>query len=95
MTTDGTNGSCTLSAADATGTLTYTPNAGYTGADSCILSLTDGDGDDPADTDTATIDITVNAADDITLPGGSSSMDLWSLSLLGSLPLLMRRRRRS
>jgi hypothetical protein len=31
----------------------------------------------------------------ITLPGGSSSMDLWSLSLLGSLPLLMRRRRRS
>ncbi|MCL4790682.1 MAG: hypothetical protein KJ040_01365 [Gammaproteobacteria bacterium] len=91
VTTPGTNGDCTLSAANATGTVTYTPDAGYTGADSCVLTLTDGDGD----TDTATISITVNAADDIRLPGGSSSMDLWSLSLLGSLPLLMRRRRRS
>ncbi|MCB1597667.1 MAG: hypothetical protein KDI87_08140, partial [Gammaproteobacteria bacterium] len=62
-----------------------------TGADSCVLTLTDGDGD----TDTATISVTVNSADEIKLPGGSSSMDLWSLSLLGSLPLLLRRRRRS
>jgi hypothetical protein len=59
--------------------------------DSCVLTLTDGDGS----ADTATINVTVNAEDSITLPGGSSSMDLWSLSLLGSLPLLMRRRRRS
>ncbi len=91
VTTDGDNGSCTLSAANATGTLTYTPDAGYTGDDECVVTLTDGDGQ----TDTATIDVTVNAEDEITLPGGSSSMDLWSLSLLGSLPLLMRRRRRS
>jgi hypothetical protein len=91
VTTDGTNGSCTLSAANATGTVTYTPDAGYTGTDSCELTLTDGNGD----TDTATINVTVEAEDEITLPGGSSSMDLLSLSLLGSLPLLMRRRRRS
>ena len=91
VTTNGTNGSCALSAANATGTVIYTPNAGYTGADSCVLTLTDGDGD----TDTATINVTVNAVASITLPGGSSSMDLWSLSLLGSLPLLLRRRRRS
>jgi hypothetical protein len=91
VTTDGDNGNCTLSAANATGTLTYTPDAGYTGDDECVVTLTDGDGQ----TDTATITVTVNAEDEITLPGGSSSMDLWSLSLLGSLPLLMRRRRRS
>ena len=90
VTTDGANGNCTLSAANATGTLTYTPDAAYTGPDECVLTLTDGDGD----ADTATISVTVNAEDDIKLPGGSSSMDLWSLSLLGSLPLLMRRRRR-
>jgi hypothetical protein len=91
VTTDGDHGNCTLSAPNATGTLTYTPDAGYTGPDECVLTLTDLDGD----ADTATVDITVNAEDEITLPGGSSSMDLWSLSLLGSLPLLMRRRRRS
>jgi hypothetical protein len=91
VTTNGTNGSCAVSPGDATGTVIYTPTAGYTGADTCVLTLTDGD----ADTDTATINITVSAVDSIKLPGGSSSMDLWSLSLLGSLPLLMRRRRRS
>ena len=90
VTTDGTNGSCALSAANATGTVTYTPDAGYTGTDSCVVTLTDGDGD----ADTATINVTVEAEDEITLPGGSSSMDLLSLSLLGSLPLLLRRRRR-
>jgi hypothetical protein len=90
VTDDGDHGSCTLSAANATGTVTYTPEAGYTGADTCTLTLTDGDGD----ADTATINVTVEAEDEPTLPGGSSSMDLWSLSLLGSLPLLMRRRRR-
>ena len=56
VTANGVHGSCTLSAANATGTVTYTPNAYYTGADSCVLTLTDGDGD----TDTGTISITVN-----------------------------------
>jgi hypothetical protein len=90
VTTNGTHGDCTLSAANATGTVTYTPDAGYTGPDSCVVTLTDGDGD----ADPATITVTVAAEDEITLPGGSSSMDLLSLSLLGGLPLLMRRRRR-
>jgi hypothetical protein len=88
VTTDGDHGSCALSAANATGTVTYTPEAGYTGPDSCVLTLTDGDGD----ADTATISVTVNGKSG---GGGSSAMDLLSLSLLGSLPLLMRRRRRS
>jgi hypothetical protein len=90
--TDGANGNCVVSApGNGDSTVIYTPDPGYTGADSCVVTLTDGDLD-PVD---ATISITVNAEDEITLPGGSSSMDLWSLSLLGSLPLLMRRRRRS
>ena len=91
VTTVAAHGSCVVSPGNATGTVIYTPNAGYTGADSCVLTLTDGD----LDIDTGTISVTVNAVDSIKLPGGSSSMDLWSLSLLGSLPLLMRRRRRS
>ena len=89
VTTVAAHGSCVVSPGNATGTVIYTPNAGYTGADSCVLTLTDGD----LDIDTGTISVTVNAVDSIKLPGGSSSMDLWSLSLLGSLPLLMRRRR--
>ncbi len=89
VTTNGAHGSCVVSPGNATGTVIYTPAAGYAGADSCVLTLTDGDGDP----DTATISVTVNADETIKLPGGSSSMDLWSLSLLGSLPLLMRRRR--
>ena len=35
--------------------MTYSPNAGYIGNDSCVLTLADGDGD----VDTATIQITV------------------------------------
>jgi hypothetical protein len=94
VTDDGDHGSCVVTPGDATGTVVYTPVTGYTGGDTCVLTLTDSD----ADSDTATIDITVSEEEEeveITLPGGSSSMDLWSLSLLGSLPLLMRRRRRS
>lgn len=93
VTTNGTNGSCALSAANATGTVIYTPTAAYTGADSCVLTLTDGDGD----TDTATISVTVNAAgggggSGAYLPGGSA-VDPWSLSLLAGLLLLRRKRR--
>ena len=63
------------------------------GDDSCVVRLTDGDGD----SDDGTFNFTVEAVDDggdgIKLPGGSSSLDLWSLTLLGALPLLRRRRR--
>ncbi|MCB1597338.1 MAG: GlyGly-CTERM sorting domain-containing protein, partial [Gammaproteobacteria bacterium] len=92
VTTNGTHGSCALSAANATGTVTYTPDAGYTGADSCVLTLTDGDGD----TDTATISVTVSAVgggtgSGVSLPGGGA-VDPWSLSLLAGLLLLRRKR---
>jgi hypothetical protein len=95
--TAATNGTCVATlASNGTGTVVYTPTDGYTGSDTCSVRLTDLDGNNPdAAASNATITVTVNAADSITLPGGSSSMDLWSLSLLGSLPLLMRRRRRS
>ncbi len=82
VTTNGNDGSCAVTPGDATGTVVYTPDASYTGADSCVLTLTDLDGD----TDTATISVTVNpfgANDDsavttrgqtvVVSPGGNDS----------------------
>ncbi|MSR08132.1 MAG: hypothetical protein EXR82_01140 [Gammaproteobacteria bacterium] len=90
VTTNASNGSCTITGTAAAPTLTYTPAADYAGPDSCVVTATDGDGS----TDTGTFSITVNAVDDaLKLPGGGSAVDLWSLSLLGTLPLLRRRRR--
>ncbi len=90
VTTNASNGSCTITGTTAAPTLTYTPAADYSGPDSCVVTATDGDGS----TDTGTFSITVNAVDDaLKLPGGGSAVDLWSLSLLGALPLLRRRRR--
>jgi len=95
--TDATNGSC-----DVTGsTLTYTPNDGYVGADSCVVSITDGDGD--SDTATISIDVVEPTAPPPSGGGGDSglreddggsSADWLLLSLLGSGALLGRRRRR-
>jgi len=86
VSTAATHGTCAI-----TGTsLRYTPEADYFGPDSCVVRITDGDGDQ----DTGTFTITVNEVNTgLILPGGSSSLDLWSLSLLGALPLLRRRRR--
>jgi hypothetical protein len=90
VTTNGAHGSCVVTPGNATGTVVYTPVAGYTGADSCVLTLTDGNDS----TDTATITITVNAAggSGAYLPGGGGSLDLWSLSLLGGLVWLRRKK---
>lgn len=86
VTDQGDSGTCTVNSTS----LTYTPNAEFFGADTCVVTITDGDGD----TDTGTISITVNEVDDdLVLPGGGSAVDPWSLSLLGALPLLRRRRR--
>ena len=86
VSTAATHGSCALTGT----TIKYTPDAAYFGSDSCVLTITDGDGD----TDTATITITVNEVSGaLTLPGGGSAIDLWSLTLLGALPLLRRRRK--
>lgn len=83
VTTPAANGTCALSPAGTT--VTYTPNAAYSGGDSCTVTITDGDGD----TDTGTLSITVNAAGGgggggggPQLPPSSGALDLWSLSLL-------------
>ena len=86
VSTAASSGTCSISGTS----LTYTPNADFFGSDSCVVTITDGDGD----ADTGTISITVNEVDDsLILPGGGSAVDPWSLSLLGALPLLRRRRR--
>ncbi len=86
VSTGATNGTCSLSGTS----LTYTPAAGYFGSDSCVVTITDGNGD----TDTGALTITVNqVSDDLKLPGGGSAVDPWSLAFLGALPLLRRRRR--
>jgi hypothetical protein len=90
VTTGATSGTCAVTGTAAAPTLTYTPAAGSFGTDSCVLTITDGDGS----TDTGTFSITVTGvSDELQLPGGGSAVDLWSLSLLGALPLLRRRRR--
>lgn len=90
--TDASNGTCDVSGT----TLTYTPDADFTGSDSCEVGIADGDGDE----DFADISITVNAPP---APGGGtgfresdggSSTDLAILSLLGGAALIRRRRRK-
>jgi hypothetical protein len=88
VTVDGTNGSCAVTAANATGQVVYTPDADFFGTDSCQLTLTDGNGD----SDTTTINVTVEEAIVVVFNGGSSALDPWSLASLGGLPLLRRRR---
>ncbi|MBN8281381.1 MAG: hypothetical protein J0M16_12290 [Gammaproteobacteria bacterium] len=87
VTTQGTNGTCNISGTS----LTYAPDAGYFGTDSCVVTITDENG--AGDSDTGTFSITVNEVDDsLNLPGGGSALDVWSLLLLGGAPLLRRRR---
>jgi len=90
VTTQGAGGSCALSGTS----LTYTANAGFSGADSCVVTLTDGDGD----TDTGTFSVTVaggggGGGSGITLPGGSSALDAWTLAMLAGGAWFARRRR--
>lgn len=87
VSTNGNNGNCTVSGTS----VTYTPAANFFGTDTCVVTITDGDA---SASDSGTISITVNEVDDdLILPGGGSAVDPWSLSLLGALPLLRRRRR--
>ncbi|MEO7385327.1 MAG: Ig-like domain-containing protein [Gammaproteobacteria bacterium] len=93
VSTQATNGSCALSGTS----VVYTPNAAYTGGDSCVVTITDENG--AGDSDTGTFTITVNAAgggggggSGGLLPGGSGAVDPWSLSLLAGVAMLARRR---
>lgn len=87
--TGGTCGVPTISGINIV--VAYTPNAGFTGNDSCVVRLADGEGD----FDDGTYNFTVSAAggggSGVGLPS-SSSFDPWSLSLLAGVYWLRRRR---
>lgn len=94
VTTQAAQGLCAISG----DSVVYTPNADASGADSCVLTFADVDGD----TATGTISITVAAApaddddDDESgqvLGGGKGGMSPVALGLLGLMALLGRRRR--
>jgi hypothetical protein len=89
VTTQATSGSCTASVVGGSVRVSYTSNDDASGADSCVVTLTDADGD----SDTGTFAFSVLGGG-VTLPGGGSAVDPWSLLLLGGLPLLARRRLR-
>ncbi|MCP5140130.1 MAG: hypothetical protein H6979_09760, partial [Chromatiales bacterium] len=55
VTSNGAHGSCAVSPGNGTSGVIFTPAAGYTGKDSCTLSLADGDGD----VDTSIVRVTV------------------------------------
>ncbi len=94
--TPAASGTCgTPSVSGANITVAYTPNAGFTGNDSCVVRLADGEGDFADGTYTFTVNATGGGGGGGTgglLPGGSSAFDPWSLALLAGLPLLGRLR---
>ena len=79
--TQAAHGTCTVSPANVTGRLVYVPADGYSGSDSCQITVRDGDLD-PA---IGTVNITVNPLVTVTgQVGGGGAMDLWGLLLLGA-----------
>jgi outer membrane receptor protein involved in Fe transport len=81
VSTQAEHGTCIVSPANATGRLVYTPADGYSGSDSCQLTVRDGDLD-PA---IGTVNITVNPLVTVTgKVGGAGALDLWGLLLLGA-----------
>jgi hypothetical protein len=89
VTVDGANGRCTTSSVGGF-SVTYAPDAGFAGVDSCTLTITDANGD----TDTALVSVTVRDEIVIEVDGGGSSTDPASLALLAGLAALIRRRSR-
>lgn len=93
------NTPATITATSSNGTtsvtgnvVTYTTTA-TSGSESFSYTITDADGETATGTVAVTIVAAAGGGGGIKLPGGSSAVDLWSLMLLGSLPLLRRRRR--
>jgi hypothetical protein len=90
VTGQAAKGTCALSGTS----VTYTPNAGSTGSDSCVVTITDENGAGQSDTGTISITITGGGGGGgggVSLPS-SGAVDLWSLLLLAGLPLIRRRR---
>lgn len=81
----GENGECSLN--DDRTVVTFSPEAGFRGEGSCTVTVTDLDGS----TASASFAVTVRAAP-VESSGGSSSLDLWLLSMLGAGIWLRRRR---
>ncbi len=90
VTQQAVNGTCTVTPANGTGSLVYSPDTDFAGDDSCQLTLTDGDGQAAAATFTVSVRAIAEVQPNI---GGASGFDPWSLVLLAGLPLLRRRRR--
>ena len=90
VSSQATNGTCAISPANGAGLVTYTPNAGFVGSDSCGLTTTDGDGQVDTGTVSITVDPVINGAG--SFKGGSSGLDPWALSLLAGLAWWRRRR---
>ncbi|MBL8200786.1 MAG: hypothetical protein JNK40_07430 [Chromatiales bacterium] len=92
VTTQATNGSCALAGTS----VVYTPNAAYTGPDSCVVTITDENGAGQSATGTFTITVTAAGGGGGGAPGGllpgGGAFDPWSLALLAGLPLLGRLR---
>ena len=89
VTGQAAKGTCALSGVS----VTYTPNAGSTGSDSCVVTITDENGAGQSDTGTISITITGGGGGGgggVSLPS-SGAVDLWSLVLLAGLPLIRRR----
>ena len=68
--TNGTNGSCTISGT----TVTYTPNANYSGTDTCTVVVSDGKGGTASETITYTVTPT-NDAPVVTSASGTATED--------------------
>lgn len=90
VSTQAAHGNCSVSPANVTGKLVYVPANGYSGSDSCQVTVRDGD----LDPVTSTVNITVNPLVTVTgKVGGAGAIDLWSLLLLAGA--MLRRRFRS
>ncbi len=90
VTTAAGHGTCAL--IDSNTKVQYTPAAGYSGADSCGITVTDLDGSATP----ATVAITVKKAGGgggggNILPGGGGSLDAWLLALLATGAWIRRR----
>ena len=91
VSTQAANGTCALSGSS----VIYTPAAGFTGGDSCVVTVTDEAGAGQSDTGTLTITVTGGSSGGSggLLPGGGGgAVDPWSLAFLAGVPWLRRLR---
>ena len=83
------HGTCAVTPANVTGRLVYVPETGFSGSDSCQLTVRDGDLDPASDI----VDITVNPLVEVTgKVGGAGSIDLWGLFVVAGAWWRKRRR---